>query len=368
MHGEHEVWMKRALELAEEGWGTTSPNPLVGAVLVKNGKLIGQGRHLRAGGPHAEVEALQQAGVAASGADLYVTLEPCSHFGKTPPCAEALIRAGIRRAYVAIQDPNPLVAGNGIRMLREAGIEVVEGILEHEARELNDIFIHYITHRTPYVIYKTAMSLDGKTAANTGHSQWVTGEAARRSVHWMRQRVGAIMVGISTVLKDDPQLTVRGLPMPPVHPLRIVADSQGRIPLTCQLVNRVGDAPTMVATTERMDQETEIKLRKKGVQVLRTHSVHGQVNLKELLEELGKRNIDSLLLEGGSTLAAAALEQQLVNKIMFYLAPKLIGGSLAPGVLAGKGIDWMDDCTWVDDMKAHPIGEDILITGTIRKR
>lgn len=368
MHEGHEVWMKRALELAEEGWGTTSPNPLVGAVLVKNGCMVGSGRHLRAGGPHAEVEALQQAGSDAAGSDLYVNLEPCSHYGKTPPCAEALIKAGIRRAYVAMKDPNPLVAGKGIRMLREAGIEVVEGLMEEEARELNDIFIHFITHGTPYVIYKTAMSLDGKTAANTGHSQWVTGEAARRHVHWTRQRVAAIMVGISTVLKDDPQLTVRGLPVPPVHPLRIIADSQGRIPLNCHLVNRVGDAPTLVATTEKMDQETEIKLTKKGVQVLRTHGVRGQVNLKELLDELGKRNIDSILLEGGSTLAAAALEQQLVDKVMFYVAPKLVGGSRAPGVLAGHGIDWMDDCTWVNQMKARPIGEDILITGTIRKR
>jgi diaminohydroxyphosphoribosylaminopyrimidine deaminase / 5-amino-6-(5-phosphoribosylamino)uracil reductase len=364
----HEAWMQRALTLAEKGWGKTSPNPLVGAVIVKDGQVVSEGYHAFAGGPHAEVEALRKAGAAARGSDIYVTLEPCNHYGKTPPCTEALIASGIRRVYVALKDPNPLVSGSGITRLQEAGIEVFTGILAKEATELNEIFIHYITHKTPFVIYKAAMSLDGKTAANSGHSKWITGAAARRHVHWTRQRVSGIMVGIGTVLKDDPHLTVRGLDEPPVHPLRIVLDSQGKIPLNCQLVCDTSGARTMVATTDKMSREKEDQLRDQGIDVIRLVSEEDRVSLPALMEVLGSRNIDSILLEGGGTLAASAVEKDLVHKVMFYMAPKLIGGSQAPGVLMGKGIQWMDECVAVEGMTARPLGEDLLITGKIQQK
>ena len=361
-------WMKRALELAEKGWGTTNPNPLVGAVIVKDNQSVGEGFHVFAGGPHAEVSAIQEAGSAAKGADMYVTLEPCSHFGKTPPCTEAVIQAGIKRIYVAMKDPNPLVSGKGIRRLEEAGIRVETGIREEEAVKLNEIFIHYITHKTPYVIYKAAMSLDGKTAANTGHSKWITGTAARRHVHWYRQRVSAVMVGIGTVLKDNPHLTVRDLSIPPVHPIRIVVDSQGKTPLNCHLVGDTSGARTLVATTDQMSRQKEMDLCNMGIEVLRTVSEEGRVSLPELVETLGRRGIDSILLESGGTLAASMIKKKLVQRIMFYVAPKFVGGSNAPGVLMGKGIEHMDESIRIDQMEFQQIGEDFLITGNIRKR
>ncbi len=363
-----EQWMKRALKIAEKGWGATNPNPLVGAVLVRDGQIVGEGYHERIGGPHAEIMALRQAESKAEGADLYVTLEPCNHHGKTPPCTEALINAGIRQVFVSIKDPNPLVAGSGIEHLRSEGIPVNIGMLEKEAAEQNEIFIHFITNRTPFIIYKAAMSLDGKTAANNGQSQWITGETARKHVHRIRQRVSGIMVGLKTVLQDDPHLTVRGLTESPIHPLRIVADSRGEIPLDCNLVKDKSGAKTLVATTEKMSPHKERQLKDLNVDVLRTTSANGRVDLEALMAELGRRNIDSILLEGGATLAAAAIEDNLVQKIMFYVAPKLIGGGYAPGVLLGHGIYHMDDCIKVDNMTADLIGEDLLITGKIQKR
>ena len=361
-------WMERAMHLAKKGWGTTNPNPLVGAVIIKAGRKIGEGFHEKPGEPHAEVMALNDAGDESKGADMYVTLEPCSHYGRTPPCVESINRAGIARVIVSMTDPNPQVAGSGIRRLKEAGIEVVLGVLEDDAKELNEIFIHFITQKTPYLIYKAAMSLDGKTASNSGHSRWITGEKARQHVHWTRQRVSGIMIGIGTLIQDNPQLTVRDLPVPPVHPQRIVVDSRGKIPLTSHLLEDVTVAKTLVATTEAMKLETEMKLVERGVEVIRVVSNNGRVDLSALFKKLGERDIDSILLEGGGTLAESALKSGLINRIMIYVAPKLIGGKNAPGVLSGNGIEHMDECIRVDNFKTVSLGDDLLMTGTLQRR
>ena len=360
-----ENWMQRALDLAHKGWGTTNPNPLVGAVVVNNGRVVGEGYHERAGEAHAEVMALQQAGEYAKDADMYVTLEPCCHCGRTPPCTQAIVRSGIRKVFVAMKDPNPRVAGGGIGQLKAHGIEVETGILEKEAESLNEIFVHYISNQTPYMIYKAAMSLDGKTAAVGGHSQWITGETARKHVHEFRHRVSAVMVGIETVLKDDPLLTVRHIDSVTFQPYRIVADSKGRIPLDAKMVTDQWAHRTIIATTEKMSHTKEQQLKELGVVVIRTDLLNNRVHLVQLMKMLGKMEIDSILLEGGSALAADALKLNLINRVMFYIAPKLIGGSHAPGVLAGDGIISVNDSKMVREMKTMQLGEDLLITGKI---
>jgi len=364
----HEMWMKRALSLAEQGWGATSPNPLVGAVVVNDGMLVGEGYHSAYGQAHAEVVALLEAGDRAKNATMYVTLEPCSHYGKTPPCTEAIIKAGIKEVYAALLDPNPKVAGTGFHRLEQAGIETHQGLLHQEALEMNEIFIHYITTGMPYVVHKTAMSLDGKTACNSGHSQWITSEAARRHVHWMRQRVASIMVGVGTVVQDDPSLNVRGIDSEPIHPLRIIVDSKGRIPINSKVLDDALSTKTIIATTDRISKEKENAIVDKGAEVLRVEADGEKVSLKALMAELGNRNIDSVLIEGGGMLAASAFESNLVDKVMYYVAPKLIGGSNAPGVIMGKGILSMEDAISLKNMKFSDVGNDILVTASVSKR
>lgn len=363
----HEMWMKRALALAKKGWGATNPNPLVGAVIVKNGKMVGEGYHSAYGEPHAEVVAIEDAGEESKNATLYVTLEPCSHYGKTPPCTEAIIKAGIKKVYAALLDPNPKVAGTGFKKLNEAGIETYQGLLHQEATEVNDIFIHFITTEMPFVIHKTAMSLDGKTASNSGHSQWITGEEARRHAHWLRQRVASIMVGVGTVVQDDPSLNVRGIDVDALHPVRIIVDSRGRIPLSSKVLNDTLSTKTIIATTEQMRYEIEQRLIEKGVEVFKFVSDNGRVSLKALLKELGNRRIDSVLIEGGGILAASAFESKLVDKVMYYLAPKIIGGTDATGVVMGKGIQHMDEAITLKDMKCQTIGSDLLISAMVNR-
>ncbi|MCD6129075.1 bifunctional diaminohydroxyphosphoribosylaminopyrimidine deaminase/5-amino-6-(5-phosphoribosylamino)uracil reductase RibD, partial [Candidatus Bipolaricaulota bacterium] len=271
----HEEYMRRALELARLGEGYTRPNPLVGAVVVKDGEVIAEGYHARYGGPHAEMVALSRAGERARGADLYVNLEPCVHWGKTPPCVDRIIAAGIRRVILAARDPNPLVNGKGVDKLRSAGIEVVEGVLREEAEKLNEIFFHWVKTQRPFVALKLAMSLDGKIASRTGKSRWITGEEARKKVHELRRRYAAVLVGVNTVLTDDPQLTVREVEGP--QPLRIVLDSRGRIPLSAKVLS--GEAPTLIATTQAMPEEIEHKLREKGAEVWRLPARDGKVDL-----------------------------------------------------------------------------------------
>ena len=293
----HEKFMRRALELAKKGWGATNPNPLVGAVIVKDGVIVGEGAHERIGHNHAEINALKDAGEKVKGAHMYVTLEPCSHYGKTPPCALALASSGISKVFIAMSDPNPKVNGKGIQILKDAGIEVETGIMEKEAKKLNEIFIKYITKKQPFVIMKSAMSLDGKIACHTGASKWITGDKSREYVHKIRDRVAGIMVGINTVIQDNPYLTTRLGKREKSDPIRIIVDSKGKIPDNANVFDKDLGAYTIVATTELMPCKKKQKL-KKGAKVIRTPVHNGRVDLRILMDELYKINIDSILLEG----------------------------------------------------------------------
>ncbi|GMA99635.1 bifunctional diaminohydroxyphosphoribosylaminopyrimidine deaminase/5-amino-6-(5-phosphoribosylamino)uracil reductase RibD [Pelosinus sp. IPA-1] len=361
-----EEYMRQALFLAQYATGRTSPNPMVGAVIVREGRVVGQGWHKQAGTPHAEINALQQAGELAEGATIYVTLEPCSHHGRTGPCADALILAGITRVIVAMADPNPLVAGQGINKLRKAGIEVVEGVLSREAAKLNEVFIKWISTKLPFVHLKSAMSLDGKIASYTGQSQWITGPAARNRVHTLRDTCDAILVGIGTVLADNPSLTTR-LSYQGKNPNRVIVDSMARTPLTANVVTD-GLAKTIIAVTDKAPEERVNALRACGVEVLVVESKQDGVNLPLLFKELGKRQITSLLIEGGASINASVLEDNLVDKVHWFIAPKIIGGNSAPGPIAGQGIADVNKAILLEDIETESVGEDILISAYMRNR
>jgi len=353
--------MRRALELARRGEGWTNPNPLVGAVIVKGGRIVGEGYHERFGGPHAEAVALETAGEEAEGAELYVNLEPCVHWGKTPPCVERIISAKIKRVIVAAQDPNPLVSGRGIARLQEAGIEVALGVLEEEAKKLNEPFFKFITTGRPFVVLKLALSLDGKLATRTGDSKWISSERSRALVHRLRNRYAAVLAGINTVLQDDPQLTARLDDVRTKDPLRIVLDSRGRIPLEAKVLNLESDAPTVVATTEQMPEGKEEALLHKGARVWRCGTRDGRVDLEELLKKLGDGGIDSLLVEGGGTVAASFLEAGLVDKLVFFIGPKIIGG---PGItIGGKGVKRIAEAWQVKDISVKTLDGDVVYEG-----
>ncbi|MEW6772153.1 MAG: bifunctional diaminohydroxyphosphoribosylaminopyrimidine deaminase/5-amino-6-(5-phosphoribosylamino)uracil reductase RibD [Bacillota bacterium] len=356
-----ESFIRRTLELAARARGLTSPNPLVGAVVVRDGRVVAEGYHRRAGLPHAEIEALQAAGEAARGATLYVNLEPCCHTGRTGPCTEAIIAAGVKRVVAAMVDPNPLVAGKGIARLREAGIDVAVGVVEDEARRLNEAFIKYVTARRPFVVLKTAMSLDGKIATVTGESRWITGEAAREYVHQLRNTCDAVLVGIGTVLKDDPSLTTR-LPEGGRDPVRVILDSSARMPLEARVLNQDSEAPTLVATTEVAPAERLAALRQAGAEVL----VCGrgpQVNLDLLLAELAAREIVSVLVEGGSTVNASFLLQGLVDKVVWFIAPRIIGGREALGPVGGSGIRHLARAIRLTETVVKQLGADLCVEG-----
>jgi len=351
--------MRRALELARLGEGYTRPNPMVGAVIVKDGKVIAEGHHARYGGPHAEASALARAGERARGADLYVNLEPCVHWGKTPPCADRIIAAGVSRVILAARDPNPLVNGKGVDKLRSAGIEVMEGVLREEAEKLNEIFFHWVKTQRPFVALKLAMSLDGKIASRSGGSRWITGGEARKRVHELRRRHAAVLVGIGTVLADDPQLTVREVEGP--QPLRVVLDSRGRIPLSAKVLS--GEAPTLIATTEAMPEKIESRLREKGVEVWRLPARDGEVDLGALLRRLGAREVDSVLVEGGGEVAWAFLSQGLVHKTYLFYAPLILGGRDAVPGVGGEGFPSPQGALRLKDLTVEWVGEDLLISG-----
>jgi diaminohydroxyphosphoribosylaminopyrimidine deaminase/5-amino-6-(5-phosphoribosylamino)uracil reductase len=360
----HAKLMRRALELAERGAGRVNPNPLVGAVVVKDGRIVGEGFHERFGGPHAEVLALDAAGEEARGADLYVTLEPCVHWGKTPPCVERIISSGIKRVFVAVRDPNPLVNGKGIATLREAGIAVTEGVLEREARKLNEPFFKFITTKRPFVVLKLALSLDGKVATRSGESRWISNERSRELVHQMRNRYAAVLVGVNTILRDDPQLTARAAGAR--DPWRIVLDSRGRIPLEAKVLSLGSPAPTVVATTELMPQEKERALISKGARVWRLRARDGRVDLEELLVRLGEEGLDSLLVEGGPTVAAGFLEAGLVDKVVFFIAPKIIGGEEAPGAVGGRGVEGLAEAWKLKDISVRMLEGDLVYEGYLQ--
>lgn len=352
-----EEYMLYAIELAKKGRGFTSPNPMVGAVIVKNGKIIGSGWHKKYGDWHAEVNAFNSCTESPEGADMYVTLEPCAHYGKTPPCALAVVKHGIKRVFVGMTDPNPLVAGKGIKIMEDAGITVETGICEKECKALNPIFLKYITQKTPYVVMKTAMTFDGKIAAYTGNSQWVSCEESRREVQQLRHDLKGIMVGINTVLADDPALTCRiekG-----IDPVRIIVDSTLKIPLSAKVLN---DSNCIIATTEKADPEKKEKLEKAGITVLTIPTFKEQVDLNILMEELGKLKIDSILLEGGGTLCYSAIRAGIVDKVIAYIAPKIVGGSNAKTPVEGKGIKKMSDAVQLYGIQVSTVGTDIKIT------
>ena len=349
-------YMQRAIELAKLGEGFTNPNPLVGAVIVKDGRIIGEGWHECYGGLHAERNALKNATEPVTGADMYVTLEPCSHYGKQPPCCVAVADAGIKNVYIGSDDPNPLVAGKGIRYLKEHGINVVTDVLKEECDEINKIFFHYITHRTPYIIMKTAMSIDGKGASYTGDSKWISNELSREDTHRTRKRVAGIMVGINTVLADNPMLNCRC--ENPKNPVRIICDSNLRIPLDCEIVKTAKDIPTYIATVST-DYDKEKLLADLGVNIIKTTGE--RVDLYELMKVLGELKIDSVLVEGGAELHASMLRAGLVNKLEVYVAPKIIGGTESKPIVGGRGVELVRDAYMFKNPKITMFGEDIKI-------
>ncbi len=353
--------MYKALELAESGRGHVNPNPMVGAVIVKEGKIIGFGAHEQYGGPHAEINALEHSTEDVAGSTLYVTLEPCSHFGKTPPCVDKIIEKGIKKVIIAMEDPNPLVSGRGIGKLKEKGIEVVSGVLRKESERLNEIFIKYITTGLPFCILKTAMSLDGKIAAYTGDSKWITNELSREYVHQLRHQSSAVMVGIETVLKDDPFLTVRLDKKNTKNPVRVIVDTKGRIPADSKVLNCDETTKTIVATTKLAPDEKIKVIEDKGAIILFTPIKNNQVDLSFLIRALGKRKIDSVLIEGGSTLNAGMLKEGLIDKIIAFIAPKIIGGIDAPTPVGGEGFPRIKDCIMLDRMEILRFKEDLMI-------
>lgn len=360
-----EQFMHLALQLAQRGCGWTAPNPMVGAVIVKNGRIIGQGWHQRCGEPHAERNALAACTEDPRGATLYVTLEPCCHYGKQPPCTEAILAAGIAHVVVGSSDPNPLVAGKGIRQLRENGVTVTEHCLQGECDRLNEVFFHYIQTKRPFVVLKYAMTLDGKIAAYTGASQWITGEAARNHVQQQRHRYRGIMVGVGTVLADNPRLTCR---IPGGRsPIRILCDTHLRTPMNANVVTTARETPTILATC-CTDPERQRPYEEAGCQVLCVEKQDGHVNLHQLMERLGEMQLDSILLEGGGTLNWAALESGIVQKVQAYIAPKLLGGRTAKTPVEGTGVPTPDQAFFLRNSKITQLGEDFLIESEVAHR
>ena len=358
-----ERFMEIALELARRGEGWVNPNPITGAVVVKNGVIIGRGYHKAFGGPHAEVFALKEAGENTRGATLYVTLEPCCHHGKTPPCTRLIVDAGIKRAVIACRDPNPLVNGQGIGHLHEAGIEVTEGVLEEGAKRLNEIFFKFITTHLPFVQLKLAMSLDGKIATRTGDSKWITGEASRREAHRLRRKFAAVLVGLKTVIVDDPRLTVRHVLGK--DPIRVVLDGQGKIAVEATLLR---DAGRTIIATVAMSRDKEQALLDLGVEVWRLPADQGQVDLKSLLKRLGEEGIDSVLVEGGGEAAASFLSARLVDKVSFFIAPIIIGGHDAVPAVGGIGSEYVFEGILLHDIEVEQVGQDTLYTGYLERR
>ena len=366
--------MKKVLALAVKAEGLTSPNPLVGALLVKGNKVIGRGYHKKAGSPHAEIIAIKSARHKTNGSTLYINLEPCTHFGKTPPCAPEVIKAGIKRAVIAMQDPNPLVSGRGIKQLKSAGIDVITGILQQEARKINEPYIKYITKKMPFVVLKWAMSLDGKIATHIGDSKWISHQASRDFTYRLRGKFGAVLIGINTLLKDNPQLTTHGLGIK--EPKRIVIDSNGEIPLDCNLL-KIKGGQVIVATTDKISKEKIRKLGQKDVEVIVCKQDQGKVNLRELMIELAKparqgfkggREISSVLVEGGGRITASFIENNLADKFIVFMSPMIIGGKDAISPVEGTGVKKISDAVKIRNFSIKKLGEDIVVEGYINKR
>ncbi|HVN23597.1 MAG TPA: bifunctional diaminohydroxyphosphoribosylaminopyrimidine deaminase/5-amino-6-(5-phosphoribosylamino)uracil reductase RibD [Syntrophorhabdales bacterium] len=360
-------YMRKALNLAKRGLGTTSPNPMVGAVVVKGGKIVGEGYHHRAGEAHAEIIALEKAGQRARGGMLVLNLEPCCHTGKTPPCVNAVIKAGLKKVVVAMQDPNPLVNGKSIELLRKAGIDVKVGLLEHEARILNEAFITFVEKKRPLFIAKGAVSLDGKIATRIGESKWISNEESREYANQLRSVMDGVMVGINTVILDNP-LLVPKVSKPKRYPVRIVLDSKLRIPPSCELVKTADKFKTLVFTLPDSRQDKESRLKSMGVEVVQVAAGdNGRIALSAVCKELWQRQITSVLVEGGAELHSSFINEKLTDKIVIFYAPKLIGGKNAPSLIGGKGIDFMKDACRIDITSVRKLKEDICVEGYVHR-
>lgn len=363
-------YMTLALRLAAKGQGTTSPNPMVGAVVVRQGRIIGQGFHLRPGTPHAEILALRQAGKQVQGATLYVTLEPCCHLKKrTPPCVPEILRSNVRRVVMAMQDPNPSVKGKGTAALRRAGLSVTVGVGRSEAEELNKSYCHWMKTGRPYVILKAGMTLDGQLATATGESRWITSAVSRREVHHLRRGVDAVLVGAGTVLADDPSLMARRGPrldkLTTRQPLRIVVDSRLRTPFKAQVLAQQDKAKTIIATTAAASAARRSVLQKKGIEILTLPALQSRVSLPALLKQLGRRGVMSLLVEGGSEVNAAMLKAKLVDHIRLYMAPLLLGGQNAKGVIGGESPARLKSALKLHRMRVRSVGDDVVVEGEL---
>lgn len=360
-----EKYMRLAMQLAGNAIGRTSPNPLVGAVIVKDNRVVGCGWHRKAGTPHAEVHALNQAGELAQGADVYVTLEPCAHYGKTPPCAKALVEAKVKNVYGGLLDVNPKVAGKGFKILEDAGIHVEYGFLQDELRKQNEVFFKWIEHKKPFIVLKAAMTLDGKIATATGQSKWITNETSRAYGYKLRDIYDGIMVGINTVIEDNPMLTARvdgGK-----NPIRIVVDSSLRIDINANVVQDKS-AKTIIATTDKADKDKILKLQAQDVDVIVVDKdENDKVDIEKLLDILGQQNICSILVEGGAALSGSFVAKKLVDKVYFFIAPKIIGGKEAKTPVAGTGILNLQEALALKDIQIEKLEEDILIIGRVDK-
>lgn len=363
-------YMTLALRLAAKGRGTTSPNPMVGAIVVKDGRIVGHGYHLRSGDPHAEILALRMAGANARGATLYVTLEPCCHLRKrTPPCVPNVLQAGVRRVVVAMRDPNPLVAGKGVASLRRKGVSVTVGVAAPEAEVLNQKYRHWIRTKRPYVTLKSGMTLDGRIATESGMSRWITSKQSRQEAHQLRADTDAILVGVGTVVADNPSLTARisaqSNRLMSRQPLRIVVDSRLRAPIHSRIFARQEQAKTLVATTKAAPESRVQRLRKKGIEVLRLPEASGRVSLRSLIDELGRRGTTSLLVEGGSEINAAMLKARLIQHVRLYVALALMGGRDAKGVIGGKSPIRPTDMYKLKRVQTRFVGNDLVVEGDL---
>jgi len=362
-----ETFMKVALDLASKGQGNTSPNPMVGAVIVKDGSIVGKGYHPAAGKAHAEVYAIDDAGIHTENATLYVTLEPCNHHGRTPPCTEKILKAGIQRLVVAMEDPNPDVTGGGLAYLAAQGLTVVSGILQAEAQKQNEAFIKFVNTKQPFVILKCAATLDGQLATRTGDAKWVTGEASRQYVHLLRHRVDAILVGMGTVHNDNPRLTTRLQKGEGKNPIRIILDTNLRISEKAEVIQSTSEAETWIISGKQavtaQGMAKRKRLEKAGVRVMEAPLSHGRIDLAQLLPLLGRNNVTSLLIEGGGSVMASAVSAGIVDKIMFFYAPKLLGGNDGVPICRGMGSELMKGAWPVSGITVRRFDDDIMIAG-----
>ncbi len=358
-------FMNIALDLAAKGEGLTSPNPMVGAVVVKDGQVVGRGYHKVAGESHAEVNALEEAGDLAKGATLYVTLEPCNHTGRTPPCTRRILELGVRRVVAAMKDPNKKVTGGGAEFLEQNGVQFTAGVCEGQAKKLNEAFIKYVCSGRPFVMAKCAATLDGRIATRTGDSRWVTGETARRFVHQLRHRVDAVMVGINTIRNDDPSLTTRLPGLQGSDPVRIILDTHLSISPDARVLRQVSAVPTILVAGSEAVGNKKRALEKSGAQVLEVSLKNDLIDMKALMVQLGAREITSLLIEGGSRVLASAFNFAVVDKVYFFYAPKILGGDDGVPICSGPGVELMSESITIDDICVHRYGDDVLIEGYV---